>query len=655
MLAYSIGQSALSVSQQVLDLIGQNLANINTPGYRTQTPNLTELIAGGIGSGVTIGSITNQDSALADSAVTRNTYETASTTAQLQPLQQIQALLTPGSSSLDTQISQLQSDVTELTASPDSTAQRQAVINDLSNISTTVNNLSGNLDLLRVNVGNQASQVVSQINQLAPQIATLNGQIQNLEISGQNANSLIDQRDQLINQLAQYADVRTVAQPYGVTNVVAAGVPVVDSDSSFGIQYGTDSSGNIVITAQNTSTPVNLQSGQLQGLVQIYNQTIPSYSSQLNTLVQTLAQQVDGVQATGIGSAGPLTVADGTRSVGSTTATLASTTTEFPITAGTLDVSVTNLSTGQVTLDPVAINPATQSLSDVATAITTATGGNVTVTVNATNNTLHFQAAAGYGFSFDGQPPTDPTYSGTFAGTTTPTLSGAYTGSANDNYTFKVVGAGGTVGTTPGLTVQVLNGANNVVATLDVGSTYTPGTALAVANGVSVAFSAGTFTAGSFTYPVTSQPDTSGILTALGINTAFTGNTAESLAVNPELLSNPSQLSAGLTGQTGDGTNLQRLLNALNAPALASGTQTLEQYYAGIVGSIGAQVQTATSQQAAQQALGQQLQTQQQSISGVDQNTQLLDMLNFQRAFQLGSSYISAVNTAYDALTSITL
>jgi flagellar hook-associated protein 1 len=655
MLAYTIGQSALRVSQQVLDLIGQNLANINTPGYRTQVANLTELVAGGIGSGVQIGSIVNADSPLLDNAVTRNQFESASTSAQLQPLQQLEALLTPGSSSLDTQISNFLSDVTQLTASPDDTALRQSVISDLTSISSTVNGLAANFDQIRVDTGKQASDAVDQVNQLAPQIATLNSQIQNLEIAGQPANSLIDQRDQLINQVAQYVDVRTVAQPYGVTNVVGAGVPLVDGSQSFGINYSTDPSGNAVITAQNTAIPVNLAGGSLQGLIQTYNQTIPFYSTQLNTLVHSLVQQVDSVQATGIGSSGPLTVADSTRTVGSATADLATTSTEFPIQAGTLDISVTNLGTNQRTLDQVAIDPATQSLSDIATAITTATGGNVTVTVNTTNNTLHFQAASGFAFDFAGRPPTTPTNSPSFVGTTTSTLSGAYTGAANDTYSFKVVGAGGTVGTTPGLTVQVLNGANNVVATLDVGSDYTPGTALAVGNGVSVAFSAGTFTAGSFSYPVTSQPDTSGILTALGINTAFTGSTGEDLAVNPALLANGTLVAGSRTGQSGDGTNLQRLLNSANQPVLVSGTQTIGEFYAGIVGTVGSQVQQATNQQTAQQALGQELQTQQQGVSGVDENEQLINMLQFQRGFQLGASYISAVNQTLDSLINITL
>lgn len=655
MLAYSIGQSALKVNQQVLDLIGQNLSNLNTPGYKTQTAVLTELVAGGIGNGVKIGRIINEDSPLIDTAVTRSNYETASTAAQLQPLQQIEALLTPGSSSLDTRISQFLSDVTKLTSLPDDAATRQAVISDLTGIATTVNNLAAGFDQLRVSVGNQANDVVSQVNQIAPQIADLNARIQNLQVQGEPANSLIDQRDQLINQLSQYVDVRTVAQPYGVMNVVGAGVPLVVGNQSFGLQYGTDLSGNIAITAQNTAIPVNLAGGQLQGLVQIYNQTIPAYSTQLNNLVGALARQVDGVQATGIGSTGSLTQVNGTRGVGSTTVNLAATTTEFPIQAGTLYVSVTNLASGQRTLNAVAIDPATQKLSDVATAITTATGGNVQVSVDATNNTLQFQAQAGYAFDFAGRPPTTPTFSGTYAGTTTSTLSGAYTGAANDVYTFQVAGAGGTVGTTQGLTVQVLNGANQVVETLDVGSGYTPGTALAVANGVSVAFSAGTFTAGSFSYPVISHPDTSGILTALGINTAFSGSTGEDFVVNPGLLANSSLLSASRTGESGDGTNLQRLLTAVNQPVLNSGTQTAQQYYADIVGTIGTQVQLTTAQNAGQEALGKQLQSQQQAVSGVDQNAQLLNMLSFQRGFQLAASYVSAINTSYNALFNITL
>ncbi|MCP6757080.1 hypothetical protein NL533_36180, partial [Klebsiella pneumoniae] len=77
----------------------------------------------------------------------------------------------------------------------------------------------------------------------------------------------------------------------------------------------------------------------------------------------------------------------------------------------------------------------------------------------------------------------------------------------------------------------VRNAANNVVATLNVGQGYTPGTTLTVANGITVSLGAGTTNAGTFSVPVTSQPDTTGLLAALGVNGIFSGGDAGSIAV----------------------------------------------------------------------------------------------------------------------------
>jgi flagellar hook-associated protein 2 len=130
---------------------------------------------------------------------------------------------------------------------------------------------------------------------------------------------------------------------------------------------------------------------------------------------------------------------------------------------------------------------------------------NATGTANAINITSNLGADSGGAF----QPVLTSTYIGAAAagaantGTSAATSNagaGNYTGAGNQTYTFKVVGSGGTVGTTSGLSVKVLDSSNNVVTTLDVGSDYTPGTALTVASGVTVAFGAGTLNSGdSFT------------------------------------------------------------------------------------------------------------------------------------------------------------
>ncbi|MCZ7622399.1 MAG: hypothetical protein M5U24_07930 [Candidatus Kuenenia sp.] len=82
------------------------------------------------------------------------------------------------------------------------------------------------------------------------------------------------------------------------------------------------------------------------------------------------------------------------------------------------------------------------------------------------------------------------------------------------------MGAGGTIGTTSGLQVEVRDSGSNLIATLDVGEGYTPGNTLAVANGVSVSFSAGDINTGdTFDIDVINDSDETDLLAALGINT----------------------------------------------------------------------------------------------------------------------------------------
>jgi flagellar hook-associated protein 1 len=207
---------------------------------------------------------------------------------------------------------------------------------------------------------------------------------------------------------------------------------------------------------------------------------------------------------------------------------------------------------------------------------------------------------------------------------------------------------------TPNLTLQVKDAGGNPVTTLNIGQGYSPGTALTVANGVTVKLASGTANNGdTFSIPVIAQPDTAGILTALGLGTFFTGSTPADLAVQPALLSNPSLLAGSRSGDPGDNSNLLRLAALHDQPLLANSTQTLTQGFDALVGDVATQVQQLTTQQTSQQAIGQQLQVQQQSISGVDPNEEMVNLMNFQRSFQIASEYISTVSTTLNSLLQI--
>ena len=68
---------------------------------------------------------------------------------------------------------------------------------------------------------------MAAVNDLTPRIADLNTRISSVEVSGDQANDLRDQRDQLINQLSNYVDVRVTEQEFGVVNVIGANAPLV--------------------------------------------------------------------------------------------------------------------------------------------------------------------------------------------------------------------------------------------------------------------------------------------------------------------------------------------------------------------------------------------------------------------------------------------
>jgi flagellar hook-associated protein FlgK len=279
---------------------------------------------------------------------------------------------------------------------------------------------------------------------------------------------------------------------------------------------------------------------------------------------------------------------------------------------------------------------------------------NLQAVVDTQTNTLRIVAQPGFAFDFAGRLASAPDTSA-ITGTTTVQIVGTYTGTKNDALTYRVAtsppGGSGTIGVTPGLTLQVQDSAGNAVASLNIGQGYQPGSPLQVGNGVTLQFTAGTANDGDqFTTRVTSNPDTSNILAALGINSFFTGTNAANLAVQPNLVQDPTQLAASQTGQPGDASNLQRIATLRDSTVLTNGTQTFEQYFSSVVGNIGTQVQQATQQQTAQHALGQQIQAQQQSVSGVDPNEELVQMLQYQRAFQLASKYISTVNSTLDSL-----
>jgi len=405
--AFPIGTSAIATGQRALDLIGQNLANAATPGYHRQAANLVNRVAGEVQvTGVDVASITRFTAAPVRTAIlSGNSYQGA-IDARLDVRRQVESTLGSGNGGIGDQLSNFFNQVEQLTARPDDTAARRPLIVAASDLARQFNAAAGDIDRLRNDIGGQIPKVVDEVNTFAARIADFNTRIAIREHQGDQANDLRDQRDQLIDELSKRIDIKTVDQPFGVVNVIASGAAVVVGEFPNKFTVGPDTSGNLVITQSGSTQPVTFNSGSLGALLQEFNTDIPATRARLDALAGQLISRVNQVQATGLGLGGPITSTTGTVSASSATVPLNAANLPFPVTAGNLTVSVTDTATGNRTNTTIAIDPATQSLQDIATALSAIPG--LSASINAPVNRLDLQAQPGFAFDFAGRDTNPP-------------------------------------------------------------------------------------------------------------------------------------------------------------------------------------------------------------------------------------------------------
>ena len=225
-------------------------------------------------------------------------------------------------------------------------------------------------------------------------------------------------------------------------------------------------------------------------------------------------------------------------------------------------------------------------------------------------------------------------------------IGGSYTGEGNDKFVF-VPNTDGVVGTTPGLEVEVFSESGQLVATLDLGPGYQPGTALDVDKGITAAFSFGELSATDndlARVELVADSDTSDVLAALGLNAFFTGTSAEDIGVREELELDPMLISAGSSGAAGDNSTLLELLQLQSKAVEGLDGEPLNDFYGDVVSDVGFEISTASSTYEVETFLLDNLESRREQTSGVNVDEELVNMVKFEQSFAAASRYIQVLN-----------
>ncbi|MEO0650415.1 MAG: flagellar hook-associated protein FlgK, partial [Planctomycetota bacterium] len=234
-------------------------------------------------------------------------------------------------------------------------------------------------------------------------------------------------------------------------------------------------------------------------------------------------------------------------------------------------------------------------------------------------------------------------------------LSGAYQGDQNSSLTF-VPRSNGTVGTTPGLVVDVFDDEGQLVSSLDVGEGYEPGQQLDVIEGIQVSFGLGELSAEANDRAAVSliaDSDTTDVLVATGLNSLLTGVDAQSIGVRSDIVTDPSLLAGASTSAEGDNGKLLELIELQDRPLASLGGQTIGSRYANFVGDFGFEVSTTSSALGASNVLEDNLAQRRASVSGVNVDEELVSMVRYEQAYNAAAQFIDVVNQLQDELLAI--
>lgn len=307
----NIGSRALTANYTVLQTIGNNISNANTPGYSRQSVDLTNeggnFTGGGfIGRGVKVQTISRAYNSFLNSEAGTAASQASASQSRYERLQQLENLFPVGEAGIGYAAGQFFNAFVDVANDPTSLSARQVVLGRGEELGSKFREASDQLGDMRNGVAEDLGTTVRMVNNLADQVARINQEVARLNGSGHTPNDLLDQRDQLVREIGEHIQVSTVLADDGTLGVfVAGGQRLVLSNQTAQLGVGTDALGGASVTlteAGQTRTldEDSISGGSIAGLLKFQNQDLNSARGQLETLATAIVNAVNAQQDQGL-------------------------------------------------------------------------------------------------------------------------------------------------------------------------------------------------------------------------------------------------------------------------------------------------------------------------------------------------------------------
>ena len=312
-----MGKRSLMAQSQSISTAGHNISNADTEGYSRQRvqlrqydpiyrPDLTRAeTAGQIGQGVDAESISRVRDTLLDGRITAQANQESYWATREKYYTMLEGIYNePADVSVRSNMDKFWESWQELSLYPETKAARQAVVTRGETLAESIRQRYTSLAGIGNLINGDIEATVKQVNDFASRIAALNTEIERSEAMGDNPNDLYDQRDLMVDKLSQIINITTDIRDNDEFMVHVGGHILVQGGIARGFDTEPvldDNGYSKVVWADSRNTAV-IDGGSLGALIELRDVDVRSELQGLNTMAMNFMDLVNDIHRNAVGA-----------------------------------------------------------------------------------------------------------------------------------------------------------------------------------------------------------------------------------------------------------------------------------------------------------------------------------------------------------------
>jgi flagellar hook-associated protein 1 FlgK len=312
-----MGGGTLQAMQIGLQVVGNNIANANTPGFVREdaifAPAPVQHLGGLVlGTGVLVESIVQKLDKFVQQRLVGAKGDRAGAEVQQETYKELETILNELSDTTDlsSAFTGFFNSVDEVMKAPDDPAKRNLAVGKGMSLTENFNNLYSRVSDVHSQLDERVTADAKEINDLAEQVRKLNIQIASTEggdTTSSSAGGLRVQRQTAIDRLSELLGVQVSEQPSGGVSIAVGGDFLVFEGQRREVEIdkgNQDGASSGILKFSDTNGKVQTATGEVAGLYAARDQVVGGFLTKLNDLAGTLAFEFNKVYSQGQGNVG---------------------------------------------------------------------------------------------------------------------------------------------------------------------------------------------------------------------------------------------------------------------------------------------------------------------------------------------------------------